>query len=109
MLGTVNLDNRTCILDQRLGRCFHGVGLTRPRGAEEEKVSNGARGCHDGEIHLIMLMISRIASCCPAMRLYRIASGLTLRGLSWLDPVEHSSAPFSYALFTGSFHPDRSQ
>src|SRR5580693_3178757 len=53
-LGTVNLNNRTRILDQRLRCNLDGAGLTRPRRAEEEKVSNGTAGsCHAGQIHLI--------------------------------------------------------
>src|SRR5580658_1469786 len=53
-LGTVNLHNCMGILDQRLSRGFHGAGLTRPRGAEEEKVSDGPSGrSHAGEKHLI--------------------------------------------------------
>src|ERR1700732_4779245 len=53
-LSTVNLDNRTRILEQRLGRRLYGAGFTRPRGAEKEKVSNGPDGSsHAAEIHLI--------------------------------------------------------
>ena len=53
-LSTVNLDNRAGILEQRLGRRFYSARLTRPRGAEEEKVSNGPSGSSQAaEIHLI--------------------------------------------------------
>src|ERR1700693_786796 len=53
-LGTVNLDYRAGILEQRLGRRLYGAGFTRPRGAEKEKVSNGPDGSsHAAEIHLI--------------------------------------------------------
>jgi hypothetical protein len=53
-LSTVNLDNRAGILEQRLGRRFYSARLTRPRGAEEEKVSNGPSGSSQAAgIHLI--------------------------------------------------------
>src|SRR5258708_7412867 len=53
-LGTVDLDDRARVLQQRLSGRFDDAGLTRASRPQEQKVSDRAAGCaHPGEVHLI--------------------------------------------------------